>query len=85
MNTILSESTFRRLSVSEMEARIPRFEERVGAAQRSVPATKQWVRDALRRRGTGRSPVRLKRLSLDIVLRYGDAWRICFANSPTTW
>jgi uroporphyrinogen decarboxylase len=65
-----------------MEARLARFEEQVNAAQRAAPPSKGWVRQALRRRGTGRCPVRLKRLSLDVALRHGQALAELFCQYP---
>jgi uroporphyrinogen decarboxylase len=82
MTATATESDFRSLPLAEMEAIIDRFEERVNAAQRSNPATKSWVKEAIRRRGPGRSPVRLKRLSFDIILRYGGALAELFSAFP---
>lgn len=73
---------FRRLPIPEMECRIAHFEERVNAAQAANPATKQWVRFALHGQGNGRCPVRLKRLSLDLILKYGDALADLFCEFP---
>jgi len=73
---------FRALPISEMEARIRRFEERVNAAQIANPPSKERVKQALRRKGDGRCPVRLKRLSFDVILRYGDALADLFCDYP---
>jgi len=73
---------FRLLPVPEMEARIARFEKRANAAQQANPASKERVKQALRRRGDGRCPVRLKRLSFDIILRHGDALADLFCQYP---
>lgn len=73
---------FRSLSIPEMEARIARFEERANAAQKVNPPTKTWVKAAFRRSGDGRCPVRLKRLSLDVILRYGDDLADLFCAYP---
>lgn len=70
------------LSVPQMEARVARFEERVNAAWQAAPPTKQWVKAAVLREGAGRCPVRIKRLSLDVVLRYGDALADLFCEYP---
>ena len=70
------------LPLAEMEARITRFEERVSAAQQKHPPTKQWVRQALRRQGAARCAVRIKRLSLDIIARYGDKLADLFCQYP---
>ncbi|MBX7256009.1 MAG: hypothetical protein K1Y02_06575 [Candidatus Hydrogenedentes bacterium] len=71
MNTV-EVADFRHLPIQEMEFRIAAFEARLHASQRSAPDSKLWVRDALRRKGAPRCPVRNKRLSLDIILKYGD-------------
>lgn len=73
---------FRGLPVPEMESRIAAFEARLHASQRSAPDSKQWVRDALHRKGSGRCPVRNKRLSLDIILKYGDSLAGLFEQYP---
>ena len=44
--------------------------------------TKTWVRQALRRGGAERCPVRLKRLSVDVILRHGDALADLFCQYP---
>jgi uroporphyrinogen decarboxylase len=55
---------------------------RVSAAQQANPATKDWVRKAVKREGGRRCPVRLKRLSLDVIVRYGDALADVFCEYP---
>jgi len=60
------------LPFSERESIVERFEARVNAAQIASPPTKDWVRKALQRQGARRCPVRLKRLSPDVIVRYGD-------------
>ena len=72
MNTT-SATDFLQLPLAEMEARLTRFETQVNAAQRAAPPSKAWVRQALKRQGPGRCPVRLKRLSLDVALRHDQA------------
>lgn len=59
-----------------------RFDERVTAAQQAAPPSKAWVRQALHRHGPGRCPVWIRRLSLDIILRYGDALADLFCQYP---
>jgi len=76
------EPDFRSLPVAEMEAILARFDQRVDAAQSAGPPSKEWVKKAVRRQGTGRCPVWIKRLSLDIVLRYGDALADLFCQYP---
>jgi len=73
---------FLQLPVSEMEARLARFEAQVNAAQRAAPPSKTWVGQALKRQGTGRCPVRLKRLSLDVALRHDQALADLFCQYP---
>ncbi|MCL4504806.1 MAG: hypothetical protein M1434_04430 [Chloroflexi bacterium] len=73
---------FRRLPLAEMEETVARFEERIYAAQRNHPPTKQWVRDAIHRKGAPRCPTRLRRLSYDIIVRYGDALADLFCEFP---
>lgn len=73
---------YRDLPVPEMEARLARFEEAVNAAQRANPPTKERVRMALHGKGDGRCPVRLKRHSLDLILKYGDDLAALFCAYP---
>jgi uroporphyrinogen decarboxylase len=73
---------FRLLPIPEMERILARFEERVNAAQQANPPTKAWVKQAIHRQGPGRCPVRLKRLSFDLILRYGDALADLFCEYP---
>lgn len=73
---------FLHLPLAEMEDRLARFETQVNAALRAAPPSKTWVRQALARRGTGRCPVRLKRLSLDVVLRHDQALADLFCQYP---
>lgn len=80
--TTLAQQDFRSLPIEEMEAIIARFEERVNAAQQANPPTKDFVKQAIHRQGSGRCPVRLKRLSFDIILRYGDALADLFRMYP---
>jgi uroporphyrinogen decarboxylase len=70
------------LSVSEKRAIIAGFEAKVSAAQKASPPTKEWVRKAIRRQGAPRCPVRLKRLSLDVILRYGDKLADLYCQYP---
>jgi len=61
---------------------IRRFNERVDRAIAERPPSKAWVKSALRRGGAPRCPVRLRRLSFDIILRYGDALADLFCAYP---
>jgi uroporphyrinogen decarboxylase len=73
---------FRSLPIPEMETILQRFEHRVTKAQQLNPPTKDRVKQAIRRQGTGPCPVRLKRLSLDIILRYGNRLADLFCAYP---
>ena len=82
MTEATADSDFRNLPMPEIEARIARFKRRVGAAQKAHPPTKDWVRKAFRGEGDGRCPVRINRLSLDIIVRYGDDLTDLFCEFP---
>jgi len=73
---------FLKRPLEEMESIAARFEQRVNEARKSAPPSKAWTGKALRRQGAARCPVRLKRLSLDIILRYGDALADLFCEYP---
>ncbi len=73
---------FLKLPLEEMESIAARFEDRINEAQKAAPPSKDWVRKAFRRQGAPRCPVRLKRLSLDIVVRYGEALADMFCEFP---
>ncbi len=77
-----SSANFRSLPVPEMQAILSRFEQRVSDALRQHPRSKEWVRKALRRQGAARCPVRLKRVSLDVILRYGDDLADLYCQFP---
>ena len=70
------------IPLAERKAIVDRFEARVNAAQKASPPTKDWVRKALKRQGAARCPVRLKRLTVDVVVRYGDRLAELFAQYP---
>jgi uroporphyrinogen decarboxylase len=70
------------LSLPERESVIRRFNERVDRAMAGRAPTKAWVRKALRRGGAPRCPVRLRRLSHDVILRHGDALADLFGRYP---
>ena len=65
-----------------MEAILARFDQRVSASLQKHAPTKEWVRKALRRQGAERCPVRLKRISLDAILRYGDDLADLYCKFP---
>lgn len=48
----------------------------------AAPPSKTWVRQALRRGGAARCPVRLRRLSLDLILRQGPLLADLFRQYP---
>jgi len=70
------------LPLSEMQARVSRFDARVSSAQLKNPSTKEMVKKAVGRAGTQRCPVRLNCLSLDVIIRYGDALADLFCQFP---
>lgn len=75
-------ATFSELTLHERETIIQRFNARVDQATAASAPTKDWVRTALRRGGAERCPVRLRRLSLDVILRHGDALADLFCQYP---
>lgn len=76
------EADFRSVPIPEMERILARFEERIHEAQKAGPATKDWVKKAVRRQGSGRCPVRINRTSVDLIIRYGDALADLFCEYP---
>jgi len=70
------------LPLTEMQAIVSRFWERVNAAQSANPPTKEFVRKAVRRVGTQRCPVRLARLSSDVIIQCGDELADLFCQFP---
>ncbi len=77
-----SSTAFLDLPLSEKQAIISGFEERVSAAMSKTPPTREWVRKALQRQGSARCPVRLKRISLDLILRYGNDLADLYCQFP---
>jgi uroporphyrinogen decarboxylase len=73
---------FRTLPLSEMQAIVSRFEARVSAAQLANPSTKKLVKKSITRAGAPRCPVRLNRLSMDVIIRYGDGLADLFCEYP---
>ncbi len=65
--------SFTRKDLPALEGQVARFEERVRAAQLAAPPTKAVVEAAVLRRGAVRCPVWLRRVTLDLVVRHGDA------------
>ena len=76
------ESDFRDLPLAAVEEIVARFEQRTDAAQQASPPTKEWVKRAVRRQGAARCPVRIKRLSTDVIVRHGDALADLFCEHP---
>jgi uroporphyrinogen decarboxylase len=70
------------LPLREKQTIVTRFEEKISQAQKNSPPTRDWVRKAIRRQGAARCPVRLKRLSLDAILQYGDRLADLFCKFP---
>jgi uroporphyrinogen decarboxylase len=79
---VRSEEEIRRLKQEEKEEIVRRFNERVDTSLQAAGPTKEWVKKALSRRGASRCPVRLRRLSVDIILRYGDPLADLFCAFP---
>lgn len=69
-------------SLMETKAIVDRFWERVDQAQQATPPTKEWVKKAVQHEGAPRCPVHLRRLSIDVILRYGDALADLFVAYP---
>ena len=63
---------YRALPLSTMEEIVARFKERVEAAQLASPPNKEEVRTALQRKGAAHCPVRMNRLTTDVIVRHGE-------------
>lgn len=74
--------TWDALPIDERRVKIGRFNDRVDAAEAAAAPTKTWARKAVKRAGAPRCPVRLRRLTHDIVLRYPDALADLFVEFP---
>ena len=74
--------TWREAPVSELKATVARFEQRIRDAQVASGPTRDTVRRAIRRNGDGRCPAWLKRLSMDVVVKYGDDLADLFCEHP---
>ena len=75
-------SEFRTLPLAEMKAIVSRFDNRVLSAQWASPPTKHRVRKALRRHGSEQCPAWLRRLSTDVIVRYGDDLAELYCRFP---
>lgn len=71
-----------RIPLEERRAIVERFETRIHAALQASPPNKEWVRRSLMRQGGRRCPVRLKRLTVDAIVRYGDQLADLFVKYP---
>ena len=58
------------------------LQRRVDAAMVKSSPSKEWVRRAVRRQGAARCPVRIRRLSFDVILRHGDGLADLFCEFP---
>jgi uroporphyrinogen decarboxylase len=70
------------MTLSDKESIVQRFNMRVDAAVAKSDPTKEWVRRALKRQGAERCPVRIRRLSFDVILRHGDRLADLFCEYP---
>ena len=69
-------------AVPELKATVARFEQRVKEAQQANRPTKEMVRQAIRRNWNVRCPSWAKRLSMDVVVKYGDDLADLFCEYP---
>lgn len=70
------------LPLTELEARLARFHERLVKALDAASPTKEWVKKAIHRKGDGRCPVWLNRISPELIWRYGDRLADLFCENP---
>jgi len=70
------------MPLEDIRGRVARFEARVDASQQANPPTKQWVRQALRGQGAQRCPVRMKRTTIDVIVRHDDLLADLFDEYP---
>jgi len=70
------------LDIEKIRATLDRFNRRYDEAHAKAPPGKRWVRRALHRQGATRCPVRLKRMSFDLLLRYTDELADLFDRFP---
>ena len=68
--------------IAEWKATASRFEQRIRDVQRARGPTRDTVRRAIRRQGSGRCPSWTKRLSMDVVVKYGDDLADLFCEYP---
>lgn len=68
--------------IEQARATLTRFNQRFDEAHAKAPPSKRWTRRALHRLGATRCPVRLKRMSYDLILRYPDRLADLFTQYP---
>src|SRR5208283_4217871 len=73
---------WRQLPLEEMERRVARFEEAVWAAQIAAPPNHGLLKKAVKREQAARCPVWLRRVTPDLVIRYGDALIDLYTEFP---
>ncbi len=73
---------YRALPLAAMEGIVARFKERVEAALVASPANKEEVSRAIHRQGAQRCPVRMNRLTTDVIVRHGDGLADLFCQYP---
>jgi uroporphyrinogen decarboxylase len=84
MNTTVTGTVeeWRRLPLARMEEISARFESAVKAAQLASPPSRELLRRAVRRQEAARCPVWLRRVTPDLVIRYGEALVELFSEFP---
>lgn len=79
---VSQDTDYRLLPLEEMQARVTKFEDQVRAALVAAPPSADLIRGAVRREGVQRCPVWLRRVSPDLVIRYGDQLIDLFREFP---
>ncbi len=75
-------SDFSAWPLAKRREALDHFEQRVADAVLKSPRTKELVKQAIQRRNPSRCPLRLKRISLELILRYGDDLADLFCQYP---
>ena len=70
------------MPLEERKVVIAHFNEKVGRALLKSPPSKDFVKNAIHRKGSSRCVIRVQRLSIDVILRYGDALADLFSAYP---
>jgi uroporphyrinogen decarboxylase len=78
----ISTSDFSAWPLAKRQEVLDRFEQRVADAVRKSPPTKDLVKQAIKRQSPPRCPFRLKRISLELILRYGDDLADLYCQYP---